>query len=340
VAGFINLEHADKSVVFKGDYALTNELVFQMFAGTPATQYDETFERALVLGSYALQLNGTGELLNKVAIDLNGELHKLKVLMDLRGLRQREAAVAGAEAEINVIDALQAYADARAWDDDIAFTGNTVGVIPRRKVGDALVTIKGSERTIVVESKADQSVGLGEPGKVDPTKVKTNFETKTAYGQSLTALANREATIAIFVFFADNAPKAVRDAGTIQFLPEQPGFNVIVDRVAGTWDALNAAYALARGLCLAWDAGAEQWDAVDLIAKRLSREIDRLRSVESQFDTMRKSAMAILAALDAIDETRASMRESLELVGETIEVLMSNPADAAAKRTLFLDGNT
>lgn len=154
MAGFINLQHADRSVLLKGDYAVHNELVFEFFNASPATQYDEAFERALVLGCYALHLNGTGEILNRVAHDLNGELGKLKGLLDLRGLRQQSAPFAGAEVEGDVIDALQSYADMRGWQDSITATGNTVGVIPRRKVGDALVQIAGTERSIVVESKA------------------------------------------------------------------------------------------------------------------------------------------------------------------------------------------
>lgn len=339
MAAFINLQHADHSVLLKGDFALQNELVFEFFNASPAAQYEEAFERALVLGCYALQLNGTGEILNRVAQDLNGELGRLKVLMELRGLRQQNAPSAGAEAEVDVIDALQAYADLRGWEDSITATGNTVGVIPRRKVGDALVQIAGTERSIVVESKADQSVGLGDPADVDSRK-KTNFESGTAYGQSLTALANREATLAIFVYFEDTAPKAVREAGAIQFLPEQPGFNVVVDRVTGTWNALHSAYALGRGMCLAWEAGAKQWEAVDLIVKRLSRELNRLGEIDRDLTNIRKAAEGTIKALDSIEGTREAIRQSLELMGEATEALIANPADAMAKRDLFLDGRT
>ncbi len=337
MCAFINLEHDAKTVVFKGDFQLENELVFGFFTGTPAPQYTDAFERALVLGCYALSLNGTGELLNKVAMDLNGELQQLRVLMDLRGMKERVAAVAGAEAEVNIIDTLQALSDSHGWGDEITNTGGNVGALARRKVGDAVIAIAGTERSIVIESKADKSVSLGDPATTDPTKVKTNFETKTAYGQGLTALANRRADVAIMVHFADNVHKSIRDGGVIQFLPEQPGFVVIVDRVNGSWGPLTAAYALARGLCLAWDDGAERWASVDLIVKRLRRELDRMFAIDEQLERVRTAATSILTSLDLITETRESVRESLELMAQASVALLANPTDARAKHALFLD---
>lgn len=79
--------------------------------------------------------------------------------------------------------------------------------------------------------------------------------------------------------------------------------------------------------------------AVDLIVKRLCREIDRLDAVESQFAAIRKSARAVLDSLDSIDATRGAIRESLDLIGETTtQSLLANSGDAAAKRRLFLVG--
>ena len=337
MSDFINLEHDPRTVVFKGDFELRNELVFEFFNTTSAAQYSDAFERALVLGCYALRLNGTGQLLDKVARDLNGELRQLRVLMDLQGLKERNAAVAGQEAEFNIIDTLQDLSDRHGWGDEVTNTGGNVGAIARRKVGDAVIAISGTDRRIVIESKADKSVSLGDPAKAGPTRIKKNSEKKTAYGEGLTALANREADVAIVVHFADNVHSSIRNAGGIQFLAEQPGFIVIVDRVNGDWGTLTAAYGLARGLCLAWEEGAQRWEAVDLIVKKLSRELERMLQIDKQLSQIQEAASSILNALESITGTRESVKESLELMSKACVALLANPADAKAKLALFND---
>lgn len=333
----VRLDQVKNSVIVSGDFEITNEIVFALLDATPADRYDEVFEKALALGCYALSLNDTGEVLNKVAVDLNGELQRLKVLMDLRGLRERTATFSGSEAERSIIDVLQAYADNHSWSDEIVDTGAGVGRLPRRKVGDVVIDIAGTERRIVVESKADKSVTLGGPDISDPLTAKADPEKKTAYGQGLTALANRDADIAILVHFEDSAHLRVREGGAIQFLPELPAFVVIVDRVAGRWEALQAAYALGRALSLCWDSGTERWEAVDLIVKRLARELARLQSIDTKLESMRTSAQVILDAVDSIEEIRQAIQQSLELLSDKMSSLRANPADALGKRQIFLE---
>ena len=333
----VRLEQSEGKVVIGPAIEVKNELVFTFFDKTPADQYDEAFEKALVLGCYALGLEGPSELFNKVARDLNAELMHLNLLMDLRGLKERSASVSGEEAEANIVDQLQAYADKQQWTDEITSTGATTGVIPRRKVGDAVITIAGTNRRIVVESKADKSVSLGSPTTSDPLTSRTDFEKKTAYGQGLTALANREADVAINVHFEDNAHKTIRDGGIIQLFPEQPAIVVVVDRVAGRWDALHAAYALGRALSLAWDQGTEHWEALDLVIKRTARELNRLDTIDKQIDAIRESAEGILDSLKTMTETREGMRQSLDLMNQMIAALRDNPDDALARRAFFLE---
>ena len=337
MCAFINLEHDPKMVVFKGDFELKNEIVFEFFDAAHVAQYSDAFERALVLGCYALSLNGTGQLLDKVALDLNGELRQLRVLMDLRGMKERVAAVAGQEAEFNIINKLLDHAERLGWGDTVTNTGGSIGAIDQRKVGDVVIAISGTDRRIVLESKDDKSVDLGDFVKMDQKGKKKDIEKTTAYGQGLAALANRDADVAIVVHFADNVHQSIRDAGCIQFLAEQPGFIVIVDRVNDDWGTLTAAYGLARGLCLAWEEGAERWAAVDLIVKRLSREVDRMFQIDKQLEEIRGSAEKILAVLTSLTSTRDSVKASLELVSQANEALLTNPADAKAKRAFFLE---
>lgn len=333
----VQLERVQELVVIKGDLEIRHPIVFEFFDSIQAANYDASLERAIVLGCYAMQLDGVGELLNKVALDLDGQLHHLKVLLELRGLKQRQAALAGSEAEVDIVDTLQLFADEQGWGDGVSNTGASVGTLPRRKVGDVLIEVSDTGRRIVIESKADKSVSLGDPSTIDPLKVRTDFDKKTAYGQALTALVNREADISIVVHFADNAHKSIKEHGIIQFFPEQPGFVVVVDRVTGQWDALLAAYSVARSLCLAWDDGTPRWEAVELAVKRVQRELLRLRDIDSQLETMKSAAATILASIEAIAANREALGASLSELEDVTAALRSKSDDAVAKRRLFLE---
>lgn len=91
--------------------------------------------------------------------------------------------------------------------------------------------------------------------------------------------------------------------------------------IVGSRQAHQAAYALARELPLTWDAGAGKWQAVDLIVKRLARELARLDSIES------------------VMGTREAIQQSVELLRETMASVRAKPADALIKPRVFLHGD-
>ena len=186
--GLIKLDQTKKTVYTTSTLEYDQPIVFEFFNKVPADKYDETFMQALVLGCYALSQEKIAAMLDYTARELDGGLQSLRQLMDLRNMKQSGTAK-GAEAEEDISTILQNFSDERQWDDQITATGNTIGAIPRRKVGDFTIdiTVPGAERRIVVESKWDSSVQPGGPGET-AEKESPAIE-KTAYGQNISALA-------------------------------------------------------------------------------------------------------------------------------------------------------
>ena len=69
-------------------------------------------------------------------------------------------------------------------------------MLPRRKVGDLVAKVNGADDcTVVIEAKWDKRVTDGDPTHLDESGNITKNAEKTAYGQNLTSVINREADI-------------------------------------------------------------------------------------------------------------------------------------------------
>ena len=67
----ISIDHQEHAVVVAGQTAVTQQVVYEYFKALPAPEYSMAFERALVLGCYALQLDEVGQMLDKAARDVS-----------------------------------------------------------------------------------------------------------------------------------------------------------------------------------------------------------------------------------------------------------------------------
>lgn len=331
----IQLNQSTRSVETKGPITIDNEVVFAYFDGLRAADYDAAFQQALVLGCYAMSQESIAQMLDATARDLDGRLEQMKLLFQLRDMKQRSAAK-GAEAEEDIADVLQAYADARRWDDTVTATGNSVGSIARRKVGDFVIDIAGSNRSIVVEAKWDTTVGPGDPGEAILKGATGAKVEKTAYGQNVTALANRNADIAIFVGDVANSSAGLQKQGRLVFLPEQPGFQVLVDRANGDWSLLQATYALCRTLVLMEARDQDAYRAIDFVVKRLQADLQRLADLEAMLESVSASAQHILDTAGAYAQRRAEIQSSLATTADFLDGWTEAPPDALAMRNVLL----
>lgn len=241
---FISLGTDPLRVEFFGGYSIEDKGLYDFFKRFPAGEYDQQFQKALRLGVYALEEERIAAFLGRAENELDAGLERLKVIYKMVHLKEKSAGK-GAVAEVELADVLQDYIDEMNWGDGVSATGEKTGVIPRRKVGDLVVAINNTDVKVVVESKMDASVPVGDPVDFDERSKKSGNPEKSAYGQNLTALVNREAQVAISVFDKASASASIRNLDDIVFQPELPGFIVKIDRARGDYANVCLAYSLA-----------------------------------------------------------------------------------------------
>jgi hypothetical protein len=317
----VRLNQQTKSVVIDGE--IFDSTVFDYFHNLSAKDYDQSLSKALVLGAYALQLDELGQMLDAAARDVNGGLMQLKVLFELRGLKERSAAV-GVEAELDITDVLQGLADRLGWGDAISAVGEKIGALPKRKVGDVLATVSGQiDHRIVIEAKWEKNYQLGDAAA--EYKSAKNAE-RTAFGQNYLALANRDAKVSIFVADIAGASKTLNGAGRLSFHPENLTFVCLVDRRRGDWSALETAYSIARDLCLASEYQEIEATGVQLVAKQCSRILDELAAFDGSLSKMSSAAQTILDEVASIAETRSAVAARLSRAQSALERWLEAPA--------------
>ena len=327
----VRLEKQDKRVVLAEGLTVSHPVVFELFDSRPATEYDTVFEQALVLGAYALQIEEIGQMLDRASLDLDGRLMQIKMLFELRGLKERSAAK-GDILEEDISDVLQREADRRGWSDSITRTGGLIGALPRRKVGDLVIELQDVPRKVVVEAKFDKSFALGDPSGLD----KPATSEKSAHGQNYLALASRESDIAIFVVDSNNCHSSITKAGRLVFVPEQPGFIAVVDRGRNDWGPLLAAYGVARVLAVLTDSGEVSFEPVALLIKRLNRALRMVDSLDASLSSISASALSITKNVEDIADTRKNVQAELATLTAAVSAWSDNPVSARQRMALYL----
>lgn len=328
---FINLNQQEKEVLFKGDFQTANEIIFSYFDAISASDYDLKFEQALALGCYAMSAETVGASLDKITRDLNGDLGRVRALLEMRGLKEKLTQI-GTSVEVDIAEVLQQFADKNNWNDEIKNVGEKTGTIPRSKIGDIQITLLDIDARIIVESKMDKSVKVGSPSKSvsDPEK-------KTAYGQNASALVNREAEISIFVGDVNRSDPAMVSVGRVQFFPEQPSFIVLIDQSKGDFSLLEAVYGLARWLIYGWENDTERFAVSNLLVGRVKEQVEKLAKSTKHLESIRSSASAILKSLDDFENEQENLKDSITRLSDQSSALECAPSDKSLKRDMFLD---
>lgn len=311
---FVKLRTSPNRVEFGDRFVIEDDFLYECFQSIPAAEYDDAFKKFLVVGAYAWKEERLQAFFRKVEDEVEGRLEELKALYKIRTLREKTAAK-GTEVERSAHEALQDFIDERNWGDEVVLTGESVGKLPRRKVGDLVVEIAGTSRRVVIESKMDAKVAVGDPTELDPVGKATHMAEKTAYGQNLTAIVNREAEVAIIIFDRNNASSTVlgideKEFG-LRFDPEVPAFIALIDPSRDEWSNLLLAYSLARSLATL-DENILAPQRVSMVVGRIVRDLKRLIKVDSELAKVEKAAKDTLKAVGAVRELSSAVQESSE----------------------------
>ena len=317
---FVTLRTNPNRVVFGGDHEIEDDFLYECFSSIPAEEYDDAFKKFLVVGAYAWKEERLATFFRKVEDEVEGRLEELKVLYKVRTLKEK-ATTKGVAVEKSARDVLQDFIDEQGWADEVQLTGEVGGVLPRRKVGDLVVEIVGTGRRVVIESKMNESVPVGDATTMDGAgKVSHNPE-NSAYGQNLTAIVNREAEVAIIIFDKNTASPTVKGISDneygLRFNPELPGFIALIEESTGDWSNLLLAYSLSRSIALLGE-GIIDHRRTELAVKRIVRDLERVRAVHKHVEKAEKSANETLKALGSVREVSLAAAES---AGRTLELL-------------------
>jgi hypothetical protein len=332
---FIKLGTEPFRVEFAGNFVIQDEGLYEFFKQYGPEEYDTYFERALRLGAYALEEERIAAFLGRAESELDAGLERLKIIYKMAYLKEKTAGK-GVVAEAELANVLQSYIDEMGWKDEVVATGEKVGVIPRRKVGDLTVRINGGDVRVVIESKMDSSVAVGDPAELDIRHKKAGNGEKTAYGQNLTALVNREAEVAIAVFDEDSASSSIENLRPITFQPELPGFVVKINRARGDFANACLAYSIAREMAL---LGVEKihGDHLNLVLKRMVRDLSVLAETEAHLAEIEESANATLAGVEAIRKAVAGTQESLTRTNDVLKAMLAGDGGALEALRIYFN---
>ncbi len=259
-------------------FEISDELVFQYFKSLPEADRDAALLRAIRIGVLAMKEDRFSAFLSKTTDELGVQLENLKLLFDMKQILFRKTTLKGVEAEKVLAQFLEEYIKSQNLGDAISLTGASKGVLKNNKTGDIIASIAGvnGERKIAVECKFDKSIKLG---NVDTPDVGSN-KSDTAWSQLLEASVNREANASIIVFDKTLADPSIQKAvGGITYI-DNIGFICIIDYEACDFHNLAIAYMLARGLALRENGKRFEIGFVNMLIKRLLKDIQDIRNIE------------------------------------------------------------
>jgi hypothetical protein len=286
----ISVDKVNRGVKFP-EFDSRDPLLFELFENLSKSEYENTFEAILHIGSLALLEDRIAHLIESTEKDIFPQLERFKIMFERRKLIFEETAQKkGDNAEDEIVDALNEFATTQGWDDAIVKTGPLKGKLdpPKgvNKTGDVLATIEFTAKdgealestTVGIEVKFEKEFPLGDPEEFNVESGKPwdkgfkASDNKTAWSQLLETKANRESPFSIIVFdeqlVSDKVKTMVQD---VAYLPGIPGFIVIIDSQSGDFSNLLVTYKIARDMAIHHSRGDLDVDAgvLELIVKRI-----------------------------------------------------------------------
>jgi hypothetical protein len=310
MANILTIDQKKSQVKIKA-FELNNEIVFKYFDKIPEIDRDETFLKAIYIGTLALMEDRLSAFLSKTQNELSVELLSLKMIFDMKKEVFYKTAVKGMHAEGEIIQFLNDWFKETGLKDVAEATGTLAGNIKGNKTGDVLCMVGETKKSIVIEVKFDKTYKLGDIQDKDIFIKKSD----TAWGQILEAKANRDSVVGMIVFDRSlvdaSIIKAVGDVGFIRGV----GFVAIVDSQKGDYKNLAIAYLLARDIVLNAKEFETSPEVLTIIVKRILNDLENLNSLEKHVKDIQKSSQSIL---DELNKGMLSIKFTLQYLNKFI----------------------
>ena len=231
-----------------------------------------------------------------------------KVVSELEAMRARKTAEAastthGHDFQNACIEALREMAG-RAGD-IVEDTGNTVGIIPRSKVGDAVVTL------------SPDSVAAGARIAIE-TKEDASYTLKSSLDEIAVAQQNRAAGIGLFIHSRRTAP-----AGLEPLARYGNDIVVIWDAENETTDAwlkagLLSAKALAVRAATDHAERAADFQAIDKSMQEIQRQVKYLDDIRTWSGTIKNNAEKVI---DRVERMQKALEGEIETLVQQVDQL-------------------
>lgn len=315
----IELNHALKRVEISA-FEIEHALTFEYFDKVPVADREATLLKAIHVGVLALEQDRISTFLANTDRELGIELEALKIRFDLSARAYDKSALKGSRAEASIQSYLDELNQRENWGDEIAMTGSAKGALERNKTGDIVCTLGTSQKRIVIESKFDKGLQLGELARKDwfgPSR-------DTALSQLIEAKANRDACQSIIVFDRSAISPSIGKASDGVTFISPFGFVVVVDQERGHFEYLGVAYALARQLAL-------RDEPVEFASDLLLQLVDRIIADTNELSKSKKLVESIIgnarSLLEHVEKSRLSLEHSKSHLVKLVEERSLGDAD-------------
>lgn len=307
----IELNKESNEISVSGDWTLQDVLIYELLAKEATQPKMKAFiEKALKLGAYTLSVAEFQVGMQGIVRDLDAKLIHIKHAFDVREIKDQSAG-RGEIAEVDIYQHFQEFFENS--NDSIERTGASVGSLPRRKVGDYVVTLENTPRTIAIESKFDKSKVFGNLAAM---------KEETGLGQVALSSANREAHYSIFV--AEEGGKAAKEIIDLKFMPELAAFFVVVNPKMNDYKYLDLALNMAKGLTFALDLDPVIAQHALLCCKLILIEVTNLKSLEGDISSLSKYAKDLLDTKTSMESKISASAERLQTIQDFLTGLNSN----------------
>jgi len=272
----VSLNHQSNRIKLSS-FEIENPVSFGFFDKLPATERDNALLKAINIGILALMEDRLSSFLAKTSNHLGTELESLKMIFDMKQEIFLRSAAKGLVAEEEIAEFLSVFFKEQKLPDTVAITGSTKGNLGKNKTGDIVCEVEGREdRRIVIESKFDKSLSLGDIHSRDIFSSGAD----TAWSQLIEAQANRDGRTAIIVFdISSVSPSVLKAVQNVRFIPHF-GFCSIVDSRKGDYTNLVIAYMLARDLVKHATEVELDKDFLNLFVNRIIKDLAEVRQIE------------------------------------------------------------
>lgn len=275
---------------------IDNSIVFEYFNNLSTSERDEKFFQAIYIGVLALMEDRLSAFLSKTQNELGTELESLKMIFEMKKEIFYKTTTKGMIAEEEIAEYLNTYFKDHKLKDIATTTGTLQGNVEGNKTGDIICLVDGDdEKKIVIESKFDKSIKLGDIADKD---IFTKNKYDTAWSQIIEAKANRDGKVGMIVFdkaLVDNS--ILKETDSVAFV-QGVGFIVVIDSQKGDYSNLIIAYNLSRDIVLNTKELDFDSKTLSIILKRIIKDIDNFFTIKKLVESNISNNQEILKNLE------------------------------------------